>query len=396
MKKSFSYIRATKNGFTLELPLIKRTFESLYINYNNSSSSFWNMFEDMYVDDYIFGLTMINNNELFFYSLNLDKFEEEEMLITNFEMKTINVAWIKYSIIILHYNNQFKVISNIGNKDFSIGITNDLIVVKNSVLNSVVFEHKVTDKKYCLDVFDYWIEKNNTDKDVLDNSSWKRINATDYNFLEIYYFSNLFLKWTNYNFLTIYKEKYYNLSKKNTEDFYPESILSIYKKLNIQEQKLLYTPNFFDGILWKHIQFDSKILSDIKRYLLFKNHHNIVLDYDEKYSDIDDEFNWFVNIGAWIEKEFLQWFWSKEINIKFDNIEKIPKDLGLFNRQLLFFQMNLYNLDKNSVKISEIKNEVDSTKLKEQKLRLAITEKNINKLRGEYVDLLKRYLEKIY
>ena len=110
MKKSFSYIRATKDGFTLELPLIKRTFESLYINYNNSSSSFWNMFEDMYVDDYIFGWTIIDN-KLFFYSLNLYKFEEEEMLITSFEMKTVNVAWIKYSVIklLVVYFNIYKI-----------------------------------------------------------------------------------------------------------------------------------------------------------------------------------------------------------------------------------------------------------------------------------------------
>ena len=75
-----SYIKNNKNWYLLELPLIKRQFDSIYINYKNSSSVFWDFSGSIFFENTIIWISNFGEKYLF-YHLDLDKIIESEYII---------------------------------------------------------------------------------------------------------------------------------------------------------------------------------------------------------------------------------------------------------------------------------------------------------------------------
>ena len=367
-----SYIKNNKNWYLLELPLIKRQFDSIYINYKNSSSVFWDFFGSIFFENILIWISNFGKKYLF-YHLDLDKIIESEYIILNFNFFNINIFNKKYSILVLTLESwEYKIFSNLDNADFEVFFEKNILIIKNKILGSVIFEKKI---------------EGNIVLDSLQNFSNENYNYTS--ILDIYFFNNIFIKSDN---LINFDENIENFNFENKffdNKFYPKNKLEISEKWIVKKSKTFYSS------LLNSLSFQGKKdtnyydkLELLKKFLLFKNKYNFTLD-SINYKNLNkyfEEFNFFSPKSVSIKDK---------ININKLNLEKIDENLVNISKQIQDFTMNYYNLEQNYNKIKKINSEYENSKILEQSKRLEIFKKDLEKVKEEYLKYFREFLDKI-
>ena len=371
----FSYIKNNKNWYLLELPLIKRNFDSIYINYKNSTSAFWDFFESILFENTIFWISKFGEKYLFYY-LDLEKVIENEFLVFDFKFFNINIFNKKYSILVLTLENwQNKIFSSLDNSDFEVFIEKNILKVKNKVLGSIVFEKKL--------------------KPSPSHSQGERgnqkINKNYTSILDIYFFNNLFIKSEKLLKFSKNIESFNFQNKEFNNDFFPKNKLEVFEKWEIKKRKTFYNS------LLNSLPFQGKEangyqkLELLKKYLLFKNNYDFILE-SINYEDLleyFEEFNFIDKNTRHPQGEPLQnLFWKI-------NLEKLDTNLQNINKQIQDFTMNYFNLEQNYDKIKKLNSEYKNSKILEQNKRLELFKKDLEKVRGEYLKYFREFLEKI-
>jgi len=371
-KKMLSCIKNIWWKYELNLPLIKRRFDSIFLSYKNINSAFWYFFDDLYLDNIILWISKINHTFLF-YKLDLNSVVEEEYILKNIIKINKNILNKKYSFLFLEKEDfSIKIITNFKNNDFDFYIEKDIFFIKNKILNSIILEKKLNLKN------NIW---NNYSKINFESSKYTSI-------LDVYFLENYFIKTKN---SILFNEKIENFIFENKfldKEFLPKNILKIYEKWYLKNKKHFWENIFF----WKQNKNFYKKLELLKIFLEFKNYYNLRLDLIN-YWDLEEYFIEF-------EDNFtLKKFNQNRNNIKIDfsriNIEKIDKNLISINKQIWNFVLNYYNLEESFLKIKNLENNLENTKILEQKNRLEITKENIEKIKKEYLEYFKIFLDKI-
>ena len=364
-----SHIKNNKNGYTLELPLIKRKFDSIYINYKNSSSVFWDFFVSIFFKNIIFGVSNFWEKYLF-YVLDLEKIVESEFIVLDFKFFNINIFNKKSSILVLFLENgDKKIFSSLYNVDFEVFVEKDILIIKNKVLDSVIFEKKLVGNENFHSLQSS--KKNNTYTSILD----------------IYFFDNLFIKSENKINFSEEIEKFNFENKKFENKFFPENKLIIFEEWVVKKRK-----SFLDKLFFKKIENYYSKLELLKKYLLFKNNYNFLLESID-YEDLNEyfqEFNFIDKNAGHPQVGPLQNLFSKI------NLEKIDNNMINANKQIQDFTMNYYNLEQNYNKIKKINIEYKNSKILEQSKRLEIFKKDLEEIKEIYFKYFKEFLEKVF
>ena len=112
-KKMLSCIKNIWWKYELNLPLIKRRFDSIFLSYKNINSAFWYFFDDLYLDNIILWISKINHTFLF-YKLDLNSVVEEEYILKNIIKINKNILNKKYSFLFLEKeDNSIEIITNL-------------------------------------------------------------------------------------------------------------------------------------------------------------------------------------------------------------------------------------------------------------------------------------------
>jgi len=382
----FSYIKNTKNWYLLELPLIKRFFDSIYINYKNTSWVFWSFFEDLFFSNSIFWISEFWNKFLFYY-LDLEKFEEEEFLIFDFKKFNINIFWDKKSILILNLGDSYKILTSLDNLDFEVFIDWWNLKVKNKILNSIILDEKLNSLS-TEGFYPQGVPRSSL-KDLDENLKIKNYTSI----LDIYFFKNFFIKSNNLVNFNIFIDNFLFNNENFYNEFLPENKLKIYEKWTLKQTKKDFISNFIEKFKNNKKSNYYEKLELLKKLLLFKNNHNFLLesiDYEDLL-EYFEEFNFIyenTNKGYSLGQQRVLTLWKL-------NPEKIDENLDSINNQIQIFMLNYYNLEKNYDKINELNNENKDSKILEQNKRLEIFKKDLEKVKGEYLKYFREFLEKV-
>jgi len=370
----FSNIKYINNKYVLELPLIKRKFDNIYINYKKVNSSFWILFNWVFFKNTIFWVSNFWKNKLF-YSLDLEKFRESEFLINSLKIFNINIFNKNYSIIILFLVNwKTKILTKIDKKNFNIIIEKWILKVINVELNSIIFEKDISNILF--NNFVFWIDK--------------EIKQKYTSILDIYFFNNFFIKSEK---LLNFDENIENFIFKNKEFgnlFLPKNKLEIFEKWNLHV-KISFIEKI-SNIFWKNKNKYDK-LKLLKTFLQFKNNYDFVLD-SIYYEDLKEYFGEFKFKNSYLissrKKEKLEWF-----NIQKLNLEKTDWNLENINKQIQDFSLNYYELERNYAKLNKLENNNKNSKILEQNKRLELFKIDLEKLKKQYLEYFKEFLDKI-
>jgi len=229
-----SYIKNKWDKYELNFPLIKRKFDSIFINYKQLNSSLWYFFDDIFLDNILLGISKFGEKFLF-YSLDLKNVIEEENIILDYK------------------NKKIKIITSFKNINFDFYIDEKIFYIKNKVLNSIICKKEV--------IF----------KDIKDNQQNIEKIEKSTNILDIYFLKNFFIQSKNEVF---FNEKIGNFmfeNIKNKSDFLPKNILKVNEKWYIKIQNNVSEKIFF----WRKRKNIYEKLKFLKTFLEFKNFYNL-------------------------------------------------------------------------------------------------------------------------
>ncbi len=367
----FSKIKKDINWYTIDFPLIKRTFDSIFLNYKWVNLNFWNLFNDVYFEKSLFWISKINNFFLFYY-LDLENFIDKEFILSDFEKINVTIFDEKYSIFLLYLINwEIVILNNYKENDFDFFIEQNIFKVKNKELNSIIFEKN--------------LKLNNFSTEEFSHINKLKVENNYTSILDIYFFRNFFIKSKyiiDFNFgIQNYLIKNITLENK----FFPNNILSIFEKGNIKSRK-----SFIEKIFNFNKKNKYKDLKILKKFLLFKNRYDFLID-----SIYYEDLNLFLKDFFFLDKNNNKNLDFEDINKFKINLEEIDNNLLSINSQIHNFMINYYNLEKNYEKINKLNNENKSLKILEQNKRLELFKINLEKIKKEYLKYFRNFLSQL-
>jgi len=352
---------AIKSWFTLNLdnvlinlPLIKRSLDNIYVNYKWKSLNY-KFFDKVYFENVIFWTLDLNRWKIFYY-LNLDTLDEKEIYCDDFKIVNYKYQNTNYTIIVYVKQNYIKYFlnKNLPN-ELELVINFDKIVIKNTIFWTILFEEKNDFKTYKVDNQD--LEK-------------------ELEIFTIYSFNSLFFdtKIEN-NFIESYDNFKIKVNNFKT-DFYHIQKVDISKKLLLNDLKI-----YFNN--WSFIDKDSSFLKDFQKVMKFKN------QYLTKIESLD-KFKTFIP-----EKLTLKEIDSVE---NFDNIDISKFNVELISSSIISFQNNIRNLQLLLFYLENTENKISNLDISFKKAditaRLLIMQENINIIKTKLKLLINEVLSK--
>ena len=363
-----SCIKHTSDWYVLNLPLIKRTFDSIYIHYNDVSTSLWNAVKDLAFRDTIIGISQCAGSYLI-YILDLDSLSEQEYVTSHYEIVTYSLAWRKESIFYIWESRKPIILSSIRSPDFAVDCEDNKIIVTNIQLSSVVFEKEILPAPLGKEKE---IEKSN--------------NTLLYTpIIDVHFFENFLIHTKTEISFPLEITGFRFTAKEMNSDIWNHWMLSVEEKWWVKKPL-----NFYERLILRKQTSKYTKLEPLKKFLLFKNSHTFLLQ-SIGYRNLDALLQTFPKFEKSQDLSL-----AKNIIIpRKINIAKYDEHLGTIQKQLCHFIFHYQVLEENSHNISNLKSDHENHEIIMQSKRIQKLQQDMHNIKQIYKKQFTHYLSKI-